>query len=113
MDANERQRYRQVLLIKLGELTAQQPKAESVIPSAGDRHGDSADQASSDIEADLQIQLHQTNGRLVRAINGALIRLKEGTFGTCVTCNRPISKARLKVVPWTHECLACKEKRDD
>jgi DnaK suppressor protein len=111
MKAMEQQRYRKLLLTKLEELSAQRVKAESVVPPAGDRHGDFADQANSDTDAELQIRLRQTNGRLVRAINEALVRLKEETFGTCVTCNRPISKARLKAVPWTHQCRACKEKQ--
>jgi DnaK suppressor protein len=82
-----------------------------MVPAAGDRHGDLADQANSDTEAELQIRLHQTDIRLMRAIDEALVRLDKDTFGTCAACRQPISKARLMAVPWTHRCLACKEKR--
>jgi DnaK suppressor protein len=86
-------------------------KTEFVVPAAGDRHGDVADQANSDTEAELQIRLHQTDGRLMRAIDEALVRLKNDTYGTCITCGQPISRARLKAVPWTRHCIFCKEKQ--
>lgn len=99
MRAEERQGYRTLLLKKLEELSATIGKTESVVPAAGDRHGDLADQANSEIEAELQIRLHQTDGPLMRAIEAALVRLKNDAFGKCITCGKPISKARLKASP--------------
>ena len=111
VDARDLQRYKQLLLTKLEELSASRNKAETVVPGAGDRQGDRADQANSDIEAQLQIRLHQADGRLLRAIEEALVRVKQRTYGVCVTCGNLISKARLHAVPWTHHCLNCKEKQ--
>jgi RNA polymerase-binding transcription factor DksA len=68
-----------LLLEKLEELSASRGKAETVVPGAGSWQGDAADQANSDTEADLQIRLHQTDGRLMRAIEEALVRAKQGT----------------------------------
>jgi len=68
------------------------------------------DQASADAEAELQIRLHRTDGRLARAIEEALARIKRDTYGVCVVCKQPISWARLEAVPWTHLCRACKER---
>jgi RNA polymerase-binding transcription factor len=107
----ERQRYRKLLLTKLEELSATRGKNESVVPAAGEHHGDLVDQANSETEAELQIQLHQSDGQLMRSVEEALVRLNKDTFGVCVNCRRPISKARLKAVPWTHHCIACKEKQ--
>ena len=59
-------------------------------------------------ERNLQIHLHQTDARLLRAIEEALARIKNGTFGTCEACRNPISRARLEAVPWTHFCRDCK-----
>ena len=111
VDARDLQQYKRLLLTKLEELSASRGKAETVVPAAGDRQGDVADQANSDTEAELQIRLHQTDGRLLRAIEEALVRVKQGTYGVCVTCGHPISKARLNAVPWTHHCRNCKEKQ--
>jgi DnaK suppressor protein len=83
-------------------------EAESPIPAAGCQQGDPIDQANADAEADLQIHLHQTDLRLLRAIEEALVRIRIGTFGTCEACGNPISRARLEAVPWTRHCRNCK-----
>ena len=111
VEARDLQRYKRLLLTKLEELSATRSKAETVVPGAGGRQGDVADQANSDTEAELQIRLRQTDGRLLRAIEEALVRVKQGTYGVCVTCGHSISKARLNAVPWTHHCRDCKEKQ--
>jgi DnaK suppressor protein len=76
----------------------------------GPWEGDLIDQANADAEAELQIRLHQTEGRLLRAIEEALARVRDGTYGVCGVCKQPISKARLEVVPWTRHCRECKER---
>jgi DnaK suppressor protein len=111
VEARDLQQYNRLLLTKLEELSATRDKAETVVPGAGGWQGDVADQANSDAEAQLQIRLHQTDGRLLRAIEDALVRVKQGTYGVCVTCGHLISKARLNAVPWTHRCRNCKEKQ--
>src|SRR5467141_1536964 len=110
MDARDLQQYKRLLLTKLEELSAMRGKAESVVPGGGDRRGDVADQANSDTEAELQIRLHQTDGRLLRAIEEALARIRQGTYGVCEVCKQPISKARLEAVPWARHCRECKER---
>lgn len=110
MDARDLKRYKRLLLAKLDELSAPR-SGEPIVLGAGGQQGDIADQANSDTEAELQIRLHQTDGRLLRAIEEALVRVKQGTYGVCLTCGHPISKARLNAVPWTRHCRDCKEKR--
>jgi DnaK suppressor protein len=80
------------------------------VPAAGGLQGDVTDQANADAEAELQIRLHQTDGRLLRAIEEALARIRQGTYGVCVVCKQPISQARLEAVPWTRLCRECKER---
>jgi DnaK suppressor protein len=81
------------------------------VPAAGGFEGNLIDQANTDAEPELQIRLHQTDGRLLRAIEEALGRIRQGTYGICGVCNQPISRARLEAVPWTHHCRACKERK--
>ena len=81
------------------------------VPAAGGWDGDLVDQANADAEAELQIRLHKTDGRLLRAIEEALDRIGQGTYGICVVSKQPISKARLEAVPWTHLCRQCKERQ--
>jgi DnaK suppressor protein len=109
MDRRELDRYKQMLLAKQDELSVKNANGESLVPAAGGRDGDPTDRATADEEAELQIRFHQTDGPLLRAIEGALDRIRQGTFGVCDACNNPISRARLEAVPWTRHCRDCKE----
>jgi DnaK suppressor protein len=110
MGQAELQRYKKLLLKKQRELSSPPGEAHSRVPAAGGLPGDMMDQANADAEAELQIHLHQTDGRLARAIDEALARIKQGTFGVCEICKQPISQVRLEAVPWTHLCRECKER---
>jgi DnaK suppressor protein len=43
-------------------------------------------------------------------VDGALGRIREGTFGECVSCGKEINAKRLEAVPWTRHCIECQEK---
>jgi DnaK suppressor protein len=107
MHAKELRRYKRLLIEKRQELLT--ASTSGVIPAAGRVEGDPVDQANADAEAELQIQLHRTDGRLLRAIEEALSRINHRSYGVCESCKRPITKVRLEAVPWTRHCRHCKE----
>lgn len=111
MNARDVQRYKQLLLAKLEELSAARAEAAALVPAAGGWQGDVIDQANADAEAELQVRLQRTNGRLARAIEEALARIRQGTYGVCESCGQSISKVRLEAVPWTRLCRECKERQ--
>ncbi len=110
MRSADLQRYKRLLLEKQRELSSFQAEANGLVPAAGGWEGDLIDQANADAEAELQIRLYQTDGRLLRAIEEALAQVRQGTYGVCMSCKQPISKARLEAVPWTCHCRDCKER---
>jgi len=110
MDRKNLDRYKRVFLEKRGEMSVTTAEAESPIPAAGGLRGDPVDQANADAEVELQIHLHKTDARLLRAIEEALARIRNGTFGICEACRNQISKARLEAVPWSRLCRDCKDR---
>jgi len=111
VDAKELDRYKQLLLVKRHEIEAGAIGTLGAAGGPGDRQADVIDQAAEAAQADLQVHLHQTDSRLLRAIEEALARIERRAFGVCETCNRPISPARLEAVPWTRLCRDCKEQQ--
>ncbi len=51
----------------------------------------------------LANQLHDTLSEVERA----LARLDEGTYGSCLQCDKPINEARLEAMPATPFCIDC------
>ena len=43
----------------------------------------------------------------INALTGALIRLDDGTYGTCTNCGKAISAERLELLSTTDLCAAC------
>lgn len=82
---------------------------------AGDLSGYSfhmADMASDDYERDFSLSRATAEQRLLFAIDEALKRLEEGTYGLCQSCAKSISKQRLKALPYTSLCIECQKKLD-
>jgi DnaK suppressor protein len=45
---------------------------------------------------------------MLRDINSALEKIKQGRYGKCEKCSKRISKERLEVAPEARTCTACK-----
>jgi len=111
MNKSDQLRYQSLLLSKRQELSS--GKSRSAVDStAGERHGDPVDLAASETDAVTQNRLHQSDGRLLQAIDDALTRIRQEKFGICEECGQPIGEARLQAVPWTRWCRDCKERQD-
>ena len=111
MNNGEVNRFKDLLISKRQELSAGKSLADS-IPTAGELRGDPVDMAASETYAATQVRLHQTDGKLLRAIEDALTRIRNEKFGLCEECGEPISNARLEAVPWTRWCRDCKARQD-
>jgi RNA polymerase-binding transcription factor DksA len=49
----------------------------------------------------------------VGEIDAAIVRLRQGTFGTCESCTKPIPKARLRALPYARLCVHCQEMEEN
>ncbi len=47
---------------------------------------------------------------LLEAVEEALRRLGDGTYGLCIDCGQPIPEKRLAAIPWAVRDKACQER---
>ena len=66
---------------------------------------DDAIQRGADREVDLAMADREAVG--LTAIEAALERLDQGSYGSCADCGEPIPLARLKLAPTALRCVAC------
>jgi len=59
-----------------------------------------ADMGTDNYEQEFTLGLVEKDRQLLREINGALAKLKNGTFGICEGTGKPINKERLEYQPW-------------
>ena len=67
---------------------------------------------SHGIHAPFRVTTHrgqtvQTFQSLELALEAALKRISEGTYGTCAKCGEPIEPKRLKALPTAATCISC------
>jgi DnaK suppressor protein len=70
---------------------------------------DETDATSTEIETNMRYRLRTREAILLKKIDEALDRIKDGTFGVCVGCEEEIEIKRLEARPTTDLCLNCKE----
>jgi len=68
-----------------------------------------ADRGSDNFARDLLIGILQRSEAEICDIDAALEKIDSGTFGICENCDRPISRNRLRALPFARLCLRCKE----
>ncbi|MEV6753960.1 TraR/DksA C4-type zinc finger protein [Streptomyces sp. NPDC051214] len=63
-------------------------------------------------EAEEQVMLAQrdTIERVLKEIEAALARVRDGSYGTCPTCAKPIPVERLEILPYTQFCVPCQRR---
>lgn len=66
------------------------------------------DLVSASVEKEKAFEYGEIGVQLLREIDSALEKLKEGTFGICEVCAKPIGVRRLKVMPSARLCIKCK-----
>jgi DnaK suppressor protein len=71
-------------------------------------YSDAVDQASSDADRTLTLQIKNRERDLLWQIDEALKRMDGGNYGSCDSCGDAISEARLNAFPFTTLCIDCK-----
>jgi len=69
-----------------------------------------ADVGTDNYEQEFTLSLMQNEEETLDMIEGALERIEDGVYGSCVECNGRITKTRLKAIPYTPLCIKCASK---
>ena len=71
---------------------------------------DIADRAASSYNKEFLFHQSNNDRQLLAMVESALDRIREGSFGECISCGKEINPKRLEAVPWTRHCIECQEK---
>lgn len=71
-----------------------------------------ADVSSDSSRNEFELQLLTKDGDVLKLIEQALGRLKDGEYGYCLDCGEAISEARLEYRPYAMYCIGCKSIRE-
>ena len=109
MSKSELEKYRTTLEAKKAEIAASLRNRDEI---AIEKTADAIDEVQLAGERELAIRNLDRESVLLRQVRGALARLADGSYGTCLHCEEDISPKRLNAVPWTAFCIRCQEAAD-
>lgn len=121
MPKKDLKKYKELLLKAReevgGELSHRTDEAlkQSQREASGDLSGYSyhmADMASDNYDREFALGRATEEQKILYLIDEALKRMEEGTYGSCLQCEKAISKKRLAVLPYSELCIECQEKNE-
>ena len=72
-----------------------------------------ADVGTDNYDRDLTIGLIQNGEEELKAIDNALERIGNKTYGSCDECGAKITKARLSALPYVSSCIECQRREEE
>ena len=73
---------------------------------------DTYDLASDARDREINLILTDRDRDKVQAIDDALARVEDGSYGLCESCEGDIAEARLEALPFTRLCISCQAERE-
>lgn len=107
MDKAQLARFEAILMKKREELRPGQTKDER--QEAHDFGRDEGDRANFSQSKEMAFRQKAQERGLLILVEGALSRIRDGSFGSCLNCEQEISLNRLNAVPWSRYCITCQE----
>ena len=117
MDTSTAQGYKNQLTqmrnALLAQIAQQRGGTKSRAEVAAEHFAHSEDSpAQVNTARDLEFALNEHETAELAAIDDALSRLSQGTYGQCTDCDATIPAARLKAAPEAARCIGCQEKTE-
>ena len=117
----ELDKYKKLLLKKKEEILQavkhieQDTLSRSQREASGDLSGYSlhmADTATDSYDREFSLGIASNAQEILYDIEEALKRIKDKTFGSCLSCEKPIPKKRLQALPQAGLCITCQGKQE-
>ncbi len=116
MEATKLEHFKQLLLAELLRHTRNvSDEQAAALDAAGDDAKESVDFALRDGIEEMALKLGDKESQMVAEIDQALLRIEEGSYGTCARCGRPLDERRLEAMPtarYDAECQAAIEAKE-
>jgi DnaK suppressor protein len=109
--------FKEILIAQLrGHANNVRDDQAAALELSDDGVKDSMDLSVMDVNKELALRLGDRESQMIADIDQALLRIKEGSYGICARCNKPIDERRLEVLPTARfdaECQARLEQARD
>lgn len=73
---------------------------------------DTYDLASEERDREISFILSDRERGKLQAVEDALERIEDGSYGICESCEAEIAAARLEAMPFTRLCVSCQSDRE-
>jgi len=110
MDRKSIERFRRRLQVRHHELRKSLDQTRRESRAVLDDYGkDECDRANTNLAREIDLGQKSRDRALLNAVDVALKRISEGTFGQCLDCEQEINAKRLEAIPWVRHCITCQE----
>ena len=108
MQPEKLEHYKKVLLAQLQQHTDHVREDQAAaLELSDDGVKDTVDMSLMDVNKEIALRLGERESRMIADIDQALLRIKEGSYGTCARCGKPIDERRLEALPTARYDAAC------
>ena len=120
-DPDKEKKQRREFLKQAAEMLAEmkrdlskemQDRVKGETEGVKDEGRDTYDLASDERDREINFILNDREREKLVAIDEALQRIKEKTYGLCESCEGEIQLGRLKILPFTRLCVKCQEENE-
>ena len=116
--ANINLKQRKQTLLEMREDILNELKKDRQTESLRNSTGDNsysfhlADQGSDCNEQEKSYLIASMEGNVLKALDEALARIEDGSYGKCLLCGNIINSKRLEALPHAELCIDCKSKKE-
>ncbi len=116
LSAAELKKYRELLLEERRKIVSSVNQMEDEALKATDQDfsvDHMADYGTDNYDQELTLGLLEGEAKKLRFIDLALARIREGNYGVCEGCDKPIRKVRMKALPFASMCIDCQRREEE